>query len=48
MPGSYRQIDVRLIPAATLTVLAHVELLAEKGQIEAAGPLTADQTLTAA
>lgn len=47
LPAVYPQIAEHLIPAAMLTVLAHVELLAAKGLVEAAGPLSADQTLRA-
>lgn len=47
VPIVYPEIAERLIPAATLTVLAHVEMLAERRQISAAGPLTADQLLQA-
>lgn len=47
VPLVYPDIAERLIPAATLTVLAHVEMLAERHQVSAAGPLTADQLLRA-
>ena len=47
VPIVYPDIAERLIPAATLTVLAHVEMLADRRQILADGPLTADQMLRA-
>jgi len=47
VPVIYPELVPRLTPAAQLTVLAHVELLAEKGLVSAAGPLTADQWLEA-
>jgi glyoxylase-like metal-dependent hydrolase (beta-lactamase superfamily II) len=47
VPVIYPDIPARLAMAATLTVLAHVELLVEKGQVSAAGPLSADLPLSA-
>lgn len=47
VPAVYPDIAPRLIPAATLTVLAHVELLAAKGLLAGDGPLTADLPLKA-
>lgn len=43
----YPGIAGRLVTAATLTILAHVELLAAKGLVEAAEPLTASALLRA-
>ena len=45
VPLVYPDIALRMVPAATLTVLAHVEWLAEKGMIEADRPLTDVQPL---
>lgn len=47
VPVIYPDLAPRLSPAAQLTLLAHVELLAAKGLVSAAGPLTADQSLAA-
>lgn len=47
VPVVYPDIPVKLAPAATLTVLAHVELLVEKRLLSAAGPLSADCLLEA-
>ena len=47
VPEVYPSIVAPLIPAATLTVLAHVEYLVEKGQVCVARPLTADEPLRA-
>jgi glyoxylase-like metal-dependent hydrolase (beta-lactamase superfamily II) len=47
IPIIYPGLAAMLIPAAQLTVLAHVELLAAKGLVSVAGPLTADQLLEA-
>lgn len=48
VPKVYPGIAARLIPAATLTVLAHVELLAAKGLVEAADLLSASSPLRGA
>lgn len=47
LPVVYPEIAPRLIPAARLTVLAHVEMLAGNGALSVSGPLTADQPLAA-
>ncbi len=45
VPEVYQGIDPRLIPAARLSVAAHVEHLIEKGLVSAAAPLTLDALL---
>jgi glyoxylase-like metal-dependent hydrolase (beta-lactamase superfamily II) len=47
LPLVYPDIADQLIPAALLTVLAHVEMLAEKGEIEAGDLLSVDAPLRA-
>lgn len=47
VPEVYPAIPENLIPAATLTVQAHVEYLIEKGQACAARSLTADEPISA-
>jgi glyoxylase-like metal-dependent hydrolase (beta-lactamase superfamily II) len=43
----YRGLDAKLINAATLSVLAHVEHLMERGLVAGAAPLSADRVLSA-
>lgn len=45
VPEVYQGIDTRLVPAATLSVQAHVEFLIEKGQVASDLPLTPDRAL---
>ena len=47
VPGIYQGINPQLIPAATLSVQAHVEHLVEKGLVSSAGPLTVECHLSA-
>ena len=47
VPEVYQGIDQKLIPAATLSVQAHVEHLIEKGLVSSAAPLTLDRHLVA-
>lgn len=47
VPHVYQGIAENLVSAATLTVLAHVEFLIEKGLLSAGFPLTADRVLEA-
>ena len=47
VPEVYPAIPENLIPAATLTVQAHVEFLIEKGLVLSCHPLTADRALEA-
>jgi glyoxylase-like metal-dependent hydrolase (beta-lactamase superfamily II) len=47
VPSVYQGIAANLIPAATLSVAAHVEHLIEKGQIACDPPLTPDRVLSA-
>ncbi len=48
VPEVYRGLDPRMIPAATLSVQAHVEYLIEKGQVAGDWPLTPDRALSPA
>ncbi|MGL4397892.1 MAG: MBL fold metallo-hydrolase [Hyphomicrobium sp.] len=45
VPDVYQGLDVKLLPAATLSVLAHVEHLVDRQIVRSAGPLTADCAL---
>ena len=47
VPEVYQGISPHLVPAATLSVQAHVEHLIEKGLVTSALPLTADRALLA-
>jgi glyoxylase-like metal-dependent hydrolase (beta-lactamase superfamily II) len=47
VPAVYREIERNLIPAATLSVQAHVEHLIEKGLVLSAGPVHPDALLAA-
>ncbi len=47
VPEIYQGIAPELVPAATLTVQAHVEFLIEKGLVLSGHPLTADHALQA-
>lgn len=47
VPEVYRGLDSRLLPAATLSVQAHVEYLIEKGLVASDLPLTPDRALSA-
>lgn len=47
VPEVYQGIDARLIPAATLSVQAHVEHLLERGLVSGGLPLTPDRELSA-
>lgn len=46
VPEIYRGLALHMIPAATLSVQAHVEYLIEKGQVAADLPLTPDRALS--
>lgn len=46
VPVVYKGLDERLIPAAALSVLAHVEHLAERGLIRLSGPLALEARLS--
>jgi glyoxylase-like metal-dependent hydrolase (beta-lactamase superfamily II) len=47
VPEIYQGLDPQMIPAATLSVLAHVEYLIEKGLVVSDLPLTPDRALSA-
>jgi glyoxylase-like metal-dependent hydrolase (beta-lactamase superfamily II) len=47
VPAIYKDLDARLIPAAGLSVLAHVAHLAERGLVQYAHPLSRGQDLVA-
>lgn len=47
VPAIYRDLDPRLVNAASLSVLAHVEHLVAKGAVRCDAPLSADRTLSA-
>jgi glyoxylase-like metal-dependent hydrolase (beta-lactamase superfamily II) len=47
VPVVYRGLDPKLLNAASLSVLAHVEHLKERGLVAYAGPLSADHVLSA-
>jgi glyoxylase-like metal-dependent hydrolase (beta-lactamase superfamily II) len=47
VPAVYQDIERNLIPAATLSVQAHVEHLIEKGLVSTAGPVSPDAHLEA-
>ncbi len=46
VPNIYQGLAANLIPAATLSVAAHVEYLIEKGQVACDPPLTPDRVLS--
>lgn len=46
VPEIYRGLDARLVKAASLSVLAHVEHLISRGLVRADSPLSADQPLS--
>lgn len=48
VPAVYQGLAVHLLPAATLSVHAHVEFLIEKGQVACDGPLTPESLLETA
>jgi len=48
VPVVYRDLDDRLLAAATLSVLAHVEHLLDRGLVACDGPLAPDRALSAA
>ncbi len=47
VPQVYQGISLQLIPAATLSVQAHVEHLIEKGLVASSSPLSPDCELSA-
>jgi glyoxylase-like metal-dependent hydrolase (beta-lactamase superfamily II) len=46
VPVIYRDLDSKLVNAATLSVLAHVEHLMERGLVQGGPPLSADRVLS--
>jgi glyoxylase-like metal-dependent hydrolase (beta-lactamase superfamily II) len=46
VPAIYRDLDPRLVKAASLSVMAHVEHLISRGLVRADSPLSADQPLS--
>jgi len=47
VPEIYQGLAPQMIPAASLSVQAHVEYLIEKGQVACDLPLTPDRVLSA-
>ena len=47
VPVVYRGLDPKLLNAASLSVLAHVEHLQERGLVECEAPLSVDRVLSA-
>jgi hypothetical protein len=46
VPAIYRDLDPRLVKAASLSVLAHVEHLISRGLVRSDSPLSADRPLS--
>ncbi len=47
VPVIYRDLNPKLVNAASLSVLAHVEHLIDRGLVQAEAPLSADRVLSA-